>query len=429
MGVPLSLPEMPVYIQQLAGILPLTALVEFIDLPTKLHGFHLTGRVQLWNWAITPAGARLLLQTRDNENACCLDSFDRSATLHCIDGRFGDLYPSSTPTTTRLWLGSLSSAVDIPNPNPRMRQDNIRKQKLEVIVVLKDESHVALQQAFEESRLPFWRALFKTDRAWWSPLRFRLLSLLGWLLWCLAVATSLASGLYIAAAYLLLLPLTGLAVKHSHGGPPRKLLDGRMTEYKRVVVATNSLNGSDWWLFYGGSTIVNSLLNKPLNRAAAGHGGNTNGNHTPRSQLVMGLLQLCIVSQWGLAVASCAFQDWNAIIVSAWLAFCACSSAYLYPARDCVRDWLELDCKIRAVKIRAEFSSRRSLLGAMVLLNPDTKTSLSSTTNWMNPILSPCDERTQWETALLKYIDQGCMFFSSAPLIVVSSANRWLAHI
>ena len=394
---------MPIYIQQLAGVLPLTALVEFIDLPTKLHGFHLTGRVQLWNWAITPAGARLLLQTRDNENACCLDSFDRSATLHCIDGRFGDMYPSSTPTTTRLWLGSLGSAIGVPNTHPRMLQDNIRKQKLDVIVILQNEDDAA-RRGDTAARLPFWRKLLETG---WRPLRFRLLSLGGWLLWCTAVAASVASGLYVAAAYLVLLPLTGLAVTYTHGGPPRKLLDERMTEYKRVVVATNSLNGSDWWLFYGGSPIVNSLLNKPLNRAGGSSSSSNNNSSTTRSQFIVALLQLCIVSQWGLAVGSCALQDWNAIIVSAWLAFCACSSAYLYPARQCVRDWLELDCNIRVQKITAEFSSRRSMLGAMVYLNPDTKTSPAST-SWMNPILSPCDERTRWETALLKYIDDGC---------------------
>jgi hypothetical protein len=208
------------------------------------------------------------------------------------------------------------------------------------------------------------------------------------------VALTLASSLYIAAAYLLLLPLSGMIVRYTHGGEPRRLLDNRLAEYKRVVVAANSLNGSDWWLFYGGSPTVNSLLNKPLNRA---------GRSSNRYMIV--LLQVLILGQWVLAVGSCALQDWNAIIVSVWLAFCSFSSAYLYSATRGVRDWLEVDCGIKATKITAEFSSRRSMLGAMVYLNPDTNT---SSTSWMNPILAPCDERTRWETALLKYIKDGC---------------------
>lgn len=392
-----SLPALPLTIQQLAGILPLTALVEFIDLPTKLHGFHLTGHVSLWNWPITPAGARLLLQTHDNADACCLDSFDRSATLHCIDGRFGDIYPSSTPTTTRLWLGTLKPSFNVGNLSARMRQEHIRRQRLEVILIMSNPD-VAPRPPINP-RLPF---LYSIVRTGWRPLRYKLLTLTGWVLWSAAVALTLASKLYVAAAYLLLLPLSGITVKYTHGGQPRRLLDDRIAEYKRVVVATNSLNASDWWLFYGGSPTVNSLLNKPLNRVGR-----------PAGRQAAVVLQVLILGQWALAVGSCALQDWNAIVVSLWLAFCSFSSAYLYPANQGVRDWLEMDCGLKARKVTAEFSSRRSMLSAMVYLNPDTKTGSLS---WMNPILAPCDERTRWEAALLKYIEDSCKLFPSPPL-------------
>ncbi|KAK0714514.1 hypothetical protein B0H67DRAFT_488204, partial [Lasiosphaeris hirsuta] len=350
--------------------------------------------VPLWNWPITPAGARLLLQTKDNEESCCLDSFDRSTVLHCIDGRFGDLYPGSTPTTTRLWLGSLKSSHEIPNPHPRTLQDNIRRQTLELILISHNDELVS-PATTNPKKVSFWSRQF-------HPAPYKLLSIMGWLLWTATVIVSLGAALYAAGAYLMLLPLSGLAVQYGHGGKPRKLLDGRITEHKRTVVATNSLNSNSWWLFYGGSTIVNSLLNKPLIRT---------GHVEQRFAIV--ILQLLIIGQWGLAVGSCAMQDWNAIIISLWLAFCAFSSAYIYPARLGVRDWLELDCNLHVKKITATLSSRRSLLGAVVYLNPDTHVKADAR-NWMNPILAPGEERTKWEAALLKYIEDGSKFFFSA---------------
>jgi len=391
MGQLFPMPELPMYVQQLASILPLTALIEFIDLPTKLHGFHLTGRVPLWNWPITPAGARLLLQTKDNEESCCLDSFDRSTVLHCIDGRFGDSYPCSTPTTTRLWLGSLKPSHSIHNPHRRMLKDNIRRQTLELILISRNEELVP-SVTTNPKRGWFWSR-------WLHPAPYKLLSLTGWLLWTATAIISFSAALYVAGAFLILLPLSGLAIKYGHGGKPRQLLD-QASQHYRTVVATNSFNANNWWQFYGRSGIVNSLLNKPLIRK--GH---------VEQRFIIVALQLLIMGQWALAVGSCAMQDWNAIIISLWLAFCAFSSAYIYPARQGVRDWLELDCNLHVKKITATLSSRRSLLGAIVYLNPDTYAKTDSM-NWINPILAPCEERTKWEAALLRYIKDGSKFIS-----------------
>jgi hypothetical protein len=386
-----DLPSLSATVQQLAGILPLTALIEFIDLPKKLHGFDLTGRIPLWNWPITPIGARLLLQTRDNVEVCCLDSFDRSATLHCIDGRFGDVYPSSAPTTTRLWLAAVKSISKVSNNSPNMQREHIRRQRLEVVLISPNEDTA---RPFEKLvKLPFWRrAHLKRD---WKPPRYRIFSLTGWVLWIGAVAVSLTVALHVAAAYLILLPVSGLAVQFTHGGCPRRLLDDHMSVHKRIVIVTNSLNGSDWWLFYGETPALNSLLNKPLYRV---------GRPAPRYAPI--LLQALIVAQWTLAVGSCALQDWNAIIISLWLAFCICSSAYYYPSQLGAKDWLKLDCHMDVKTVMAEFSSRRSMLGAIFYLNPDTKT---GSTNWMNPILTPCEERSRWESALLRSIADGRM--------------------
>ena len=86
------LPPLAPWLQQLAGILPLCALIEFIDNATKLHVFQLNRSVPIWNWPVTPAGARLLLSSGglSADEACHLDQAGQSPVLHCIDGRYGD---------------------------------------------------------------------------------------------------------------------------------------------------------------------------------------------------------------------------------------------------------------------------------------------------------------------------------------------------
>ncbi len=226
-------------------------------------------------------------------------------------------------------------------------------------------------------------------------MRYRLLSCAGWLALGGTLTVSFMCGLYLAVPYLILLPLTGLVVRATHGGRRRRLLDDRPSEHQRVVVCTSSFNGTHWWLFYGGSRTVNSLLNKPLFRA---------GHNAGRARLYRYLLQALIAGQWAMAVGSCAWQDWNAIVVSAWLAFCGLTSGYLTRPEDCARDWLARDCHVVTTHVHAEFSSRRAMLGAIAYLNPDTA---ERRTSWINPILAPCAERSEWEASLLSYIEKG----------------------
>ena len=129
----LRLPDIPGWTQQLAGILPLLALIEFIDVSVKLHLYELTGLIPLWNWPITPAGARLLLSSEDTYNACYLDRPSRSAVLHCIDGKYGDLYPCIALTTTRLCLYTKPDVVLVPNESPNCTTTAARKQQLTVV--------------------------------------------------------------------------------------------------------------------------------------------------------------------------------------------------------------------------------------------------------------------------------------------------------
>ena len=199
--------------------------------------------------------------------------------------------------------------------------------------------------------------------------------------------------LYLAGAYLLLMPLAGILVHYTHGGRPRRLLDERVSPFPRIVIVADSLNGSEWRVFYGGSYLLNSLLNKPL----------YSSDHS-RPELLRALLRLSIVSQWVLAVGSCALQEWNAFMITFWIVFCALVYTYAYPPESSVQDWMRHNCDVIVKRIQAEFSSRRSMLSAMVHLNPDSK---EKRTDWINPILASSSDRYEWETTLLAFMESG----------------------
>ncbi|KAK4071766.1 uncharacterized protein Triagg1_6004 [Trichoderma aggressivum f. europaeum] len=371
MSIPLSLPELPAWAAQLAGILPLTGLFELIDASEKLHSLELAAAVPLWNWPITPAMARSLF-SNDNVDACYLDSVRQSQTLHCIDGRFGDLYPSSTPTTSLMCGQTRRPATVIPNQWLEKETPHGRRQKLKVIVLM------------ENLDKPQPRLSISSNAHRW-------MSILGWLCWAGASITSLYARLYIAAVYLALIPLTGATIGLTHGNAPRQLLDTTL-DYERMVIATHSLNGTAWYAFYGESKLLNTLLNRPLCRVDA----------RPSGRFPLGLLlRLLIAGQWVLSVGSCALRDWNAIVIFAWLMFCTLYSAFVYPLQVCVQDWLRQSCNLSAESIDVEFTTRRSMLSALVCLNPDTK---EKRTAWIDPILRQSEDRDLWETALLNYI-------------------------
>jgi hypothetical protein len=65
------------WLPQVAGILPLSALLDFIDVPRKLHVFQLVGGVPLWSWPITPSGSRLF---HNATQPPCLDRYGSSTT-------------------------------------------------------------------------------------------------------------------------------------------------------------------------------------------------------------------------------------------------------------------------------------------------------------------------------------------------------------
>lgn len=383
-----QLPSFPLWAQQLAGFLPLSALVEFTDVDIKLHIFELAGSVSLWNWPITPSGVRLLLSQQDVLASCCLDCSDRSPVLHCIDGRYGDWYLSNTPTTTRLYTSLPKADVVVWNKSPNMTDSGNRRQLLKFLYFSQrnPSSSSSYGPSVTAFRVLLHRVFFSFFRT--LSIKYQLVSIIGWTAWTGLSFISFMAGCYIAGVYLLIMPVTGLIIYYTHGGRPRRLLEDRKSSFDRLVVTTSSLNGSDWVAFFGRSHTVNSLLNKPLYRSRC----------TPVSQTLRTLTQLLILCQWTLAVASCAMQDWNAFMISAWILLCAIISAYAYSAEESARDWLTENCSVEVYQIHAEFSSRRAMLTALLYLNLD---SCEGWTSWINPILADLIEQKSWEAAVL----------------------------
>ncbi|KXH45673.1 hypothetical protein CNYM01_07103 [Colletotrichum nymphaeae SA-01] len=383
MNLIIELPNLPPWAQQLVGILPLTALIEFIEEAAKLHVFELSGLTPAWCWPISPKGARLLLSTDDTTNACCLDRPGAWPTLHCMDTKFGDHYPSAAAATTRLFLRSQKVDVKVENSFVALG-DRTRQQKLYVYVV-EDET----------SDGPYGPIRRLIDIVWGPvSLHYALVSLSGWILWAAGIICSLLSGTFYGMIYLLLMPVSGHFIGQLFGTAPRSLKPGRHNGNisKRLIVSASSLNGQDWNAFIGSRNSVNALLNRPLQRKV----------FPRRPNLFRWMLRFTIMAQWSIIIIASTLQGWDAAVVTFWTAFCSLSVTYLYSSEDAASDWLKHQCRVRLKCVRANLGTRRSLLGALVHLNPDRES-----TDWMNPILARSSLRDKWEKSLLEYIRSG----------------------
>ncbi|CBF75900.1 hypothetical protein AN3553.2 [Aspergillus nidulans FGSC A4] len=376
------LPPLPEWAAQLVSILPLCALIEFSEEALKLHVFELAGLIPLWSWPVSPKGARLLLSSDNSIDACCLDRPGASPELHCMDGKYGDHYPSSAAATTRLYLSAQSITKRVSNPfekNPNLS----RRQKLDLYLVR--------PMPTSQSGLWILRGWEKLHGVV-SP-RYATSALTGWMLWLAILILSLVSGTYLGFAYLLLMPITGTAASLLLGGQARNLLasENPGTE-DRLVVVTDSLNGGSWSAYYGPKDPINALLNRPLLRP-------TRPSHP---HLLRWIIRLCVSTQWILLIVSSALQGWDAAVVTAWTAFCALFVTYIYPPERAAADWLRFNCGLAISRIRTAFTTRRPLLSALAYINPDR-----DQTAWMDPILAKAEERTQWEKAMFELIATG----------------------
>ncbi|CAI7571861.1 unnamed protein product [Penicillium bialowiezense] len=355
--------------QELASILPLSALIDFLDVPRTLHTFQLTGNQPLWCWPITPSASRLLLSNKV-QDSCNLDRFGASLNPICLDGRHGDLYHMMSPETLRLCLESLDS-TQIANDHPNMKLKEARIQNLEVVRV---------SRAKQTSRFGF-RVFFVHS--------------IGWIFFFGLLIMSVILNCFMMIGFLGALLLSGVVIHFIHGGGPRKLLVEAGSEYNRVVVSAMHTNETNWKIFYGESSIVNSLVNRPLSPKR-----NTNTTHWSLRYI----LRFLIISQWGFAIGAATLKGWDAYFIVFWISFCA----YLFPSEITVRRWMEKDAKLELSRYQVQLSSRRALLNTIMALNPDTfavdQTTKKDTNllfegalKWIDPILKEGPDRTRWE--------------------------------
>lgn len=390
------------WLSELAGILPLSALLDFIDVPRKLHMFQLVGGVPLWSWPVTPAGSRLLLSSNVKQQQPCLDQYGSSVSLVALDGRYGEHYFVSNPETFRLALRS-HQAVTINNLHDNMAGAALREQNLEIIHVCRTIPH--------GPRKTIAGLVYESIHS----TRFWAVSTVGWMAFLACLAATVVLRLYFALAFLALMPATGLVVHAMYGGRPRRLLVDDASAYNRLVVVAEHMNAADWIVVYGESTLVNSLLNRPLEASGP----------KPASSAIAGVLRVAlrslILGQWAMAIAAAATKNWNSFFICFWVVFSISTHAYLIPPTSLAKDWLRSCAKVKLRRYQTQVSSRRALLNTLVALNPDTFPETSAPQGlhgedrtgfskegmrWIDPILKPTHSRTAWEGATREALEE-----------------------
>ncbi|KAI0402668.1 hypothetical protein F4802DRAFT_574569 [Xylaria palmicola] len=370
------------WVSSLANILPLSALLDFIDIPRTLHAFELNGATPLWCWPITPAGSRAILYASTTEDPCCLDKFGSSASLVCLDGRWGDVYNAASPETLRLCLAT-APVVRIANDDLQMKRDGARMQKLTVV-------HVS--RLARESERP------QRPHSW----SFVGASVMGWILLVGLIVFTGLMHCWLSLAFLLVVPATGAAVSLTRGGKPRELRPVTPGRYDRIVVAALHMNETEWFVFYGETKLVNSLLSHQL-RSRRFLDTHNWVSHTALRALILG--------QWALVVGAAALQAWDAYFITFWIVFCILSHTLVFPPERCAKDWAERAARVRFERFETLLSGRRPLLNTIMALNPETfpRDPVTGLENheklyeggllWIDPILKPGADRSRWEEA------------------------------
>lgn len=412
------------WVSQLAGILPLSALIDFLDVPRILHVFELTGRMPLWCWTITPSGSRLLLAERGARDICCLDRFENGHKPLCLDGRFGDMYPMASGQTLNMCLRG-TKCRDIVNTHPNIAAEaDKRPQLLEIVSVKRIKS---LPSIFEDVQscgktqgsascgtpqqgstaptrlcrlgaiLPAWSASHQPSYGG----KYVMATIFGWAVWSLLIIFTVLTNCWITLAFLSVVVLAGITVVSIFGCQPRKPGERGSSAYNRLVLAAYHMNDTNWKVFFGESAVVNSLLNWPLLRRK---------HREPHWALVLALRAL-IFCQWALAVGAAAKQGWDAYLITFWIMFCIPMQMSVFSSEDCVRNWLESSTKVCLERSRITVSSRRALINAVIALNPDTfpehvemeaqgvERLDYAAMLWVDAILKPGPGRAQWQEA------------------------------
>lgn len=411
---------------ELAGILPISAVIDFIEVAPKLHVFQLNGAIPLWSWPITPSGSRLLLgQDRPLQDSCYLDRFGNSVGLLGMDGRYGDRYFVSSPETIRLAIEA-TRVREITNAHVNMSENDLRRQNLEIVHVERNSigapgiAQTKGRRSFAQNFLPLWEPQYLG------------VSLLGWILWSAMVVMSICLQTWLSLAFLVLMPTTGFIVFIIYGNNPRRLLVENKSDYNRLIVVAEHENTTDWKVFYGESTVLNNLLNRPLEPTGSRHWL----NHLSLLRMV---LRLAIVGQWALAIGAACTKNLNAYFITFWILFCVLVHAYAIPPPSQAKAWCESFAGIQLKRYTTVLSSRRALLNTIIALNPDTFALSPSTgledrstfqggaTKWLDRILEPGPSRTKWEHATLEAMNQAPTEFSvEGPAVGIKSDVTFL---
>lgn len=409
------------WLPELFSILPLSALLDFVDTGGKLHILQLVGTVPIWSWPVTPAGSRILLADESADRLhddaddpfapCHLDGFGERLQLNATDGRYGDHYVIPSPETLRLCLAA-SPSRPLVNKHENMQGTNERLQHLEVVRVTKLNSSGLSKRASPRRSYtnggPFMGFLLDSWRCE-STLRYVVVSTLGWLLMIASLTITIMLRYHLGAAFLASVCLTGLCVQLLHGCAPRRLLRGDPSGYDRMIVVSEYSNTRSWKVFYGDSSIINSLLNLPLRSDRL--------VRSPYCRRVLRmLLRGLILAQWACAIGVAAKKDWGALFVCAWVSISIVTHAYLLPPTTGAQLWMRSHAGISFQRHQVQLGSRRSLLSALMALNPDTPPlSADSETEvavnaspmaWIDPILKDGPPRRRWEEAMRKAITE-----------------------
>lgn len=371
----------------------------------------------LWSWPITPAGSRLLLSDKiaKKGDACCLDQFAASASLTALDCRYGDEYFVANPETLRLSCDA-QRARRIENTHANMgngERGGLRLQALEVIHVHRRGNEGIPRPTSK----PRWRRLLVGWRRY--PSLYLITDVAGWFLLVACFVAAIVLRLYLAAAFLVAMPATGAVVFALYGSRPRKLLVDGKSDFNRLVVVAEHMNASHWIAVYGESTLVNSLLNRPLEPT---------GRKAPFPGLLRAILRLLILGQWAIAIGAATTKDWNSFFISFWIMFCITSHAYIITPTSQVRDWFQGIANLELVRAQVDVSSRRALLNTLIALNPDTfhppqpqragqpaepAALFEQGVRWVDRILKPSPDRTLWEAATIEALNDAAVLTTS----------------
>lgn len=212
---------------------------------------------------------------------------------------------------------------------------------------------------------------------------------------------------YLSLAFLVLMPITGGVISALHESNPRGLLVQKPSMWNRLILVAEHENTADWTVFYGESTIINSLLNRPLKALGP--------VQQPTSSAILRMvLRVCIIGQWAFALGSAATKDWDAYFITFWVAFCIFMQAYTMPPEKGAKEWMKSYAGIHIERYHTQLSSRRALLNTIIALNPDSfslspegkqedRSKFSSEAmKWIDPILGTSPGRERWEKGTLE---------------------------